>query len=209
MFFGNSILSIAATMLAVLFAITCHETAHGLVAYRLGDPTAKNAGRLTLNPLAHLDPIGALLMLVAGFGWAKPVPVNPFYFKGDRLKGMMLVSIAGPAVNLILSFVAYFILVAGQGFTAIPFLRLFLSYCVSLNASLAVFNLIPIPPLDGSKILAGFLPKQAAYKYLTVVEQYGFLILLVLVMTNVTDFVLRPAVNGILNLYLMILNLIF
>lgn len=209
MFFGNSITSIAATLLAVLVAITFHETAHGFVAYRLGDPTAKNAGRLTLNPVAHLDPIGALLMLVAGFGWAKPVPVNPFYFQGDRTKGMMLVSVAGPAVNLILSFVAYFVLVAGQGFTQIPFLRLFLSYCVSLNASLAVFNLIPIPPLDGSKILAGFLPKQAAYKYLTVVEQYGFLILLVLIMTNVTDFILGPAVNGILTLYLTILNLIF
>ena len=95
MFIGNSITSMVATLLAVLLAITCHETAHGYVAYRLGDPTAKNQGRLTLNPLAHLDLVGTLMMLIAGFGWAKPVPVNPFYFKGDRTKGMMLVSIAG------------------------------------------------------------------------------------------------------------------
>ena len=105
MFFGSSITTMVATLLAVLLAITFHETAHGFVAYKLGDPTAKNQGRLTLNPLAHLDPVGALLMFVAGFGWAKPVPVNPFYFNGDRTKGMMLVSVAGPVTNLVLSFI--------------------------------------------------------------------------------------------------------
>ena len=120
MFFGNSLTSMVATLLAVLMAITFHETAHGYVAYRLGDPTAKNQGRLTLNPIAHLDLIGALMMFVFGFGWAKPVPVNPFYFEGDRTKGMMLVSVAGPLTNLIISFAAYFIYVAGSGFAGIP-----------------------------------------------------------------------------------------
>ena len=133
MFFGNSLTSMVATLLAVLMAITFHETAHGYIAYRLGDPTAKNQGRLTLNPIAHLDPIGALMMFVFGFGWAKPVPVNPFYFEGDRTKGMMLVSVAGPLTNLIISFAAYFIYVAGSGFAAIPFLSIFLSTTVTLS----------------------------------------------------------------------------
>ena len=209
MFIGNSITSMVATLLAVLLAITCHETAHGYVAYRLGDPTAKNQGRLTLNPLAHLDLVGTLMMLIAGFGWAKPVPVNPFYFKGDRTKGMMLVSIAGPLTNLVLCFLAYFIYVAGNGFGQIPFLSAFLWQFLTLNVYLAVFNLIPIPPLDGSKILAGFLPKSTAYKYLNTVEQYGFLILMVLIIFNITDWILVPIVNGIMFIFTMILQLIF
>ena len=209
MFFGGSITSMLATLLAVLVAITFHETAHGYVAYSLGDTTAKDQGRLTLNPLAHLDPIGALLMFIAGFGWAKPVPVNPFYFKGDRTRGMMLVSIAGPLTNLALSFLAYFVYVAGSGFYSIPFLSIFLRSMVTLNIYLAIFNLIPIPPLDGSKILAGFLPKATAYKYLNTVEQYGFLILMVLIIFNVTDMILVPIANAVLNLFSQILFLIF
>lgn len=209
MFFGNSLTSMVATLLAVLMAITFHETAHGYVAYRLGDPTAKNQGRLTLNPIAHLDLIGALMMFVFGFGWAKPVPVNPFYFEGDRTKGMMLVSVAGPLTNLIISFAAYFIYVAGSGFAAIPFLSIFLSTTVTLNIYLAVFNLIPIPPLDGSKILAGLLPKATAYKFLNTVEQYGFLILMLLIFFNITDMIMVPVANVILNFFTFILQLIF
>ena len=209
MFFGNSLTSMVATLLAVLMAITFHETAHGYVAYRLGDPTAKNQGRLTLNPIAHLDLIGALMMFVFGFGWAKPVPVNPFYFEGDRTKGMMLVSVAGPLTNLIISFAAYFIYVAGSGFAAIPFLSIFLSTTVTLNIYLAVFNLIPIPPLDGSKILAGLLPKATAYKFLNTVEQYGFLILMLLIFFNITDMIMVPVANVILSFFTFILQLIF
>lgn len=209
MFFGNSLTSMVATLLAVLMAITFHETAHGYIAYRLGDPTAKNQGRLTLNPIAHLDPIGALMMFVFGFGWAKPVPVNPFYFEGDRTKGMMLVSVAGPLTNLIISFAAYFIYVAGSGFAAIPFLSIFLSTTVTLNIYLAVFNLIPIPPLDGSKILAGLLPKATAYKFLNTVEQYGFLILMLLIFFNITDMLMVPVANVILSFFTFILQLIF
>ena len=209
MFFGSSITSIIATLLAVLLAITFHETAHGFVAYKLGDPTAKNQGRLTLNPLAHLDPVGALMMFIAGFGWAKPVPVNPFFFNGDRTKGMMLVSVAGPVTNLVLSFVAYFIYAAGGGFVTVPFLNVFLTQMIVLNIYLAIFNLIPVPPLDGSKILAGFLPRAAAYKYLTTVEQYGFIILLVLIVCNITDMILVPIAKFVLNLFSMILFAIF
>ena len=209
MFFGSSITSIIATLLAVLLAITFHETAHGFVAYKLGDPTAKNQGRLTLNPLAHLDPVGALMMFIAGFGWANPVPVNPFFFNGDRTKGMMLVSVAGPVTNLLLSFIAYFIYAAGGGFVTVPFLNVFLTQMIVLNIYLAIFNLIPVPPLDGSKILAGFLPRAAAYKYLTTVEQYGFIILLVLIVFNITDMILVPIANFVLNLFSMILFAIF
>ena len=209
MFFGSSITSMAATLLAVLLAITLHELAHGYVAYCLGDNTAKAAGRLTLNPLAHLDPIGALMMLIAGFGWAKPVPVNPFFFKGNRTTGMMLVSLAGPLVNLIVAYIAYAVYVAGQGFYTVPFMNQFLNYCIILNAFLAVFNLIPIPPLDGSKILAGFLPKQTAFKFLTTMERYGFVILMVLILFNITDMIIQPIAYGILNFYGWMLNLIF
>lgn len=209
MFFGSSITSMTATLLAVLLAITLHELAHGYVAYCLGDNTAKAAGRLTLNPLAHLDPIGALMMLIAGFGWAKPVPINPFFFKGNRTTGMMLVSLAGPLVNLIVAYIAYAVYVAGQGFYTVPFLNQFLNYCIILNVFLAVFNLIPIPPLDGSKILAGFLPKQTAFKFLTTMERYGFVILMVLILFNITDMIIQPIAYGILNFYGWMLNLIF
>lgn len=209
MFFGSSITSMAATLLAVLLAITLHELAHGYVAYCLGDNTAKAAGRLTLNPLAHLDPIGALMMFIAGFGWAKPVPVNPFFFKGNRTTGMMLVSLAGPLVNLIVAYIAYAVYVAGQGFYTVPFMNQFLNYCIILNVFLAVFNLIPIPPLDGSKILAGFLPKQTAFKFLTTMERYGFVILMVLILFNITDMIIQPIAYGILNFYGWMLNLIF
>lgn len=209
MFSGSSLTSMAATLLAILLAITFHETAHGYVAYRLGDPTAKNQGRLTLNPVAHLDPVGALMMFVAGFGWAKPVPVNPFYFNGDRTKGLMLVSVAGPVTNLLLSFASYFIYVAGKGFGTVPFVNVFLTQMILLNIYLAIFNLIPVPPLDGSKILAGFLPKAMAYKYLTTVEKYGFVILLILIVFNITDMILVPVANIVLNAMELILFAIF
>ncbi|MBR6755896.1 MAG: site-2 protease family protein [Peptococcaceae bacterium] len=207
-FNNNSLAGLVALLLAVLTAITCHEVAHGYMAYRLGDPTAKNQGRLTLNPIKHLDPIGALLMLVAGFGWAKPVPVNPFYFEGDRNKGMMLVSVAGPVVNLIISFLCIVIYNLGHGFGQLEVVHLFLLYSITLNVYLAVFNLIPIPPLDGSKILAGFLPKAKAYQYLTTMEKYGFLILMVLILFNITDIFMVPIANVILNIFIAIASIL-
>ena len=209
MFFGSSVTSMAATALSVLLAITLHELAHGYVAYCLGDNTAKAAGRLTLNPLAHLDPIGALMMLIAGFGWAKPVPINPFFFKGNRNRGIMLVSFAGPLTNLIVAYIAYVIYVAGHGFYQVPFLNQFLNYCIVLNVYFAVFNMIPIPPLDGSKILAGFLPRQTAYKFLNTMEQYGFVLLLILIVFDITDYILVPAASGILSAYGWLINLFF
>lgn len=202
MFFGGSFFTMISGVIVVLMSLTVHEVSHGYAAYKLGDPTAKNEGRLSFNPLKHLDPIGALLLFIFGFGWAKPVPVNPYYFNGDRQKGMMLVSFAGPASNLVLAFVLLAIYMAGHlGYTVAGQV---LMMAVTLNIYLAIFNLIPIPPLDGSKILAGLLPQQAAYKFLTTVEQYGFLILMVLIIFNITDLILVPIANVVLRAMLFV-----
>ena len=165
---------------AILFAITIHEYAHGYIAYKLGDPTAKSLGRLTLNPLHHLDPIGALLMLLVGFGWAKPVPVNPRYFKKPR-KGMALVSVAGPLANIITAVISALLYsvslllfnwllnhsaVSEFAFNCMQYWLIFLQIFHVLNLSFALFNLIPLPPLDGSKIISLILPRKFYYKLL-------------------------------------------
>ena len=156
---------------AVLLSLTLHECAHGWVAYRLGDPTARDLGRLTLNPIRHLDPIGALSLLFFRIGWAKPVPINPRNFKRPRL-GMALTAAAGPITNLLIAFVSAFILLlidrgARNVVTSSP-LFLFLFYLFQffyllhlMNLALSLFNLLPLPPLDGSRILSLVLPKRA------------------------------------------------
>jgi Zn-dependent protease len=149
----------------ILLALTIHEVAHGWVAYKFGDPTAKMAGRLTLNPLPHLDVIGTILLFIAHIGWAKPVPVNPAYFKNPK-RDLVWVSLAGPASNLLLAFgfglifrlIPHGTIMFSTGYSNM--LIIMLIYAVVINLVLAVFNLIPIPPLDGSKILAGFLPRE-------------------------------------------------
>jgi len=185
------------TIPAVLIALTFHEYAHGLIAYRLGDPTAKMQGRLTLNPISHLDPVGTLLLIFANFGWAKPVPVNPMYFQGDRVRGMMIVSLAGPFTNFLLAYLgALFIGFMQRGW--LPNHQLaasFLLTFVYINLVLAVFNLIPVPPLDGSKILAGFVSRQTAMK-IYAMEQYGPILLLLLIVTGITSKVIWPLVSG-------------
>jgi len=146
-----------------------------MVAYRFGDSTAKEQGRLSLNPIKHLDPIGTIMLILAGFGWAKPVPVNPYRFK-EPVKHMMLVGLAGPAAN----FLAAFFLARLFIFQPTGYLEDLLGVTVLINVALGVFNLIPIPPLDGSKIVPYFLPRnlqQSWYRF----EQYGFVILLLLV----------------------------
>jgi Zn-dependent protease len=171
---------------AVLIALTFHEYAHGWMALRLGDHTARLAGRLTLNPIRHLDPIGTLLLFVVGFGWAKPVPVNPLNFRGDMKQGMMVVSLAGPGANLVLAFAGAVILGVVMGIHGMAGLESplgsVLQAVVLVNLILAFFNLLPIPPLDGSKILAGLLPGRQTWLYS--LEQYGIIILLVLVFTG-------------------------
>ena len=148
---------------AVLLSLSFHEFSHGYVAFKLGDPTAKQAGRLTLNPLAHIDPLGTLCMLIFRFGWAKPVPVNVMYFK-DRKKGMAITAAAGPISNLLLAFLCLLLFVpvlVYAGWTAVgSYAANFLYIMVMINVGLAVFNLLPFSPLDGSKILYAVLPNK-------------------------------------------------
>lgn len=174
--------------LAALIALTVHEFSHGYAAYRLGDPTAKNYGRLSLNPLKHLDPFGALCMIFFHFGWAKPVPINPRYFKNPK-KGFAITALAGPLSNLILSLLsalAYLLLLNafdGVGFEseftyklAVNFL-LFV-YCMhTVNLGLAIFNLIPIPPLDGSRILNIILPPKTYFGIMRYERQIYFVLI--------------------------------
>lgn len=165
------LMTAVASAVIIFTALPIHEVAHGYVAYRLGDPTARNMGRLDLNPMKHFDPIGTTLLLLFGYGWAKPVPVNPYYF-GDAKKqknGMALTALAGPASNVLfatLCYVFWKILkfhLPTSSFTII--LASILMIMIQINISLATFNLLPVPPLDGSKIIGIFLPLETYYKY--------------------------------------------
>ncbi len=184
------------TIPAILLAITFHEVAHGWIADKLGDPTARLAGRLTLNPLSHLDPIGALMFILVKFGWAKPVPVNPHNLRRP-LRDMVWVAAAGPAANFLLAALSLLVFRWTAGvdlpFVTAPVREICrLSYILNLN--LAAFNLIPIPPLDGSQILKGFLPRGALLSYERL-EPYGFIILVLFLMSGVSGVVLGPLVD--------------
>ena len=175
---------IAASMLCIMF----HEVSHGVVALKLGDPTARDAGRLTFNPIKHVDIWGLLMMAIFRVGWAKPVPVDMRNFKNPKA-GMALTALAGPVSNLLFGFLAlcgyYFCLRYGQGEAAV-YLGLFLQDLAVINCGLAVFNVIPISPLDGSKVLFAFLP-QRAYSWLMRYERYGMLLLILLVVLGCLD----------------------
>ncbi|HHU54134.1 MAG TPA: site-2 protease family protein [Clostridiaceae bacterium] len=184
-------------MLVLTLSLSTHEYAHAKTAYRLGDDTAERMGRLTLNPIKHLDPLGALAFIVAGFGWARPVPVNPVKFDRKKVKtmraGMMRVALAGPVSNLFIAFIANlfyqilkFVLIALKvtanrgvaGVIEILFLILVTFY--ASNISLALFNMLPIPPLDGSRVLGGFLSDRAYQRYMSL-QQYSMIILFVII----------------------------
>lgn len=211
---------------ALLFAVIMHELAHGAAAYTLGDDTAKKEGRLTLNPVPHIDPLGSLLlpgllMLVGSpflFGWAKPVPVNPYNFKRLKFRtGNALVSSAGPAVNIILAVVfsllyslstnqdilTWIASVLGLGFVesvVVP-LAIFFKYSVLINLVLAIFNLLPIPPLDGGHILLSLLPARI-YEKITPYEVYGFFILILLLFSGAIGFIIKPIYTFFLSILL-------
>lgn len=182
---------------AILFAISIHEFAHGAMAYGLGDPTPKYQGRLTLNPLAHLDPLGAIMLLVFRFGWAKPVQVNPLYFK-DRRKGMMLVAFAGPLANITSAFIFYQIYQIVPpllpNLTSASIVAIFLEINIAINISLAAFNLLPFPPLDGSKILGGFLPLKYRLSFERL-AQFSPVVLILLLWSGIFQKILSPVVN--------------
>lgn len=168
----------------LLYSIIIHELAHGWVAYRMGDPTAKYAGRLTLNPIKHLDPMGTAMLFIFGFGWAKPVPVNFQYLPNTRL-GLILVSSAGIIANMVFAFLAVLFL---RLLSPLPSgsIDQFLYYLAQINIMLASFNLIPIPPLDGSKILMGFMPERLQYT-LSRLEPFGFFIIIGLLYLGALD----------------------
>ena len=189
----------------LLFALTVHELAHGWVAFRLGDPTAKLAGRLTMNPLKHLDPLGVLAFVIMKIGWAKPVPVDPRYFRNPQ-KDMLLVALAGPGANVLLALASALL---ARVLVSVPVLPLFvlqplvgmLVASVWINIMLAVFNIIPIPPLDGSKVLMGVLPPEAARSFARI-EPFGFFILLALFYTGVIGGLILPIIRFANNLLL-------
>ncbi len=210
-----SMRKVSIALVPMLLGMVCHEVAHGWAAYRQGDPTAKNLGRLTLNPLPHIDPTGTLVFILTALtspfviGWAKPVPVNPRYFRDPR-KGMMLVSLAGPLTNFLLAILfglGYRLvaesIVSGGAISSVPSVHngtqeFLLSMCgmgVWINLTLCWFNLMPIPPLDGSKIAAGLMSPQMARTYLQV-ERYGLVIVMLLLASGLLGKVVWPLVDG-------------
>jgi len=196
---------------AFLVAVTVHELAHGLVADHLGDHTARARGRLTLNPMPHIDPLGAVAFLVAGFGWAKPVPVNANNL-GHPRRDMALIAAAGPISNFVVAFLGLVCFVLVQQGVRAPFLAVPLAEILRatfrFNLALAIFNLIPLPPLDGGHFLPFFLPR-ASWTQLRWLEQYGPFILLLLVMTGGTRFLVVPVFNLISGVYAGIVRQIF
>lgn len=186
-FLMQELLSLLVSVPGLLLCLSLHEAAHGYTAYRLGDPTAKNAGRLTLDPLKHLDPVGTICLLFFHVGWAKPVPVNTRYFKNPR-RDTALVSLAGPVSNFLLAAVLLFVrqFLIFSSVMPVYVLGLMVHYAAIMSIGLGVFNLIPVPPLDGSKILFAFLPWQQAAKYAKY-EQYIQFGLLVLLFVGVLD----------------------
>ncbi|WP_077532288.1 site-2 protease family protein [Massiliimalia massiliensis] len=189
-------ITVAIRILVVLTALPLHECAHGFIAYKLGDPTAKNMGRLTLNPFKHFDLFGTMMLLLTGFGFAKPVPINPAYFK-NRKSGMALSALAGPMSNLLFAFV---LLLVGKGAlyfipmneTAFMVVRMIVSVMITTNIGLAIFNMIPIPPLDGSKVLAFFLSDRTNYRLMAWEGRYQMFLIFGLFILLSTGVLSRP-----------------
>ncbi|MBP2242539.1 Zn-dependent protease [Cytobacillus eiseniae] len=199
-FLAFSLKEIPYVAITLMIAFTIHEFAHAYVAYKFGDSTAQKQGRLTLNPIHHLDPIGTILIFIAGFGWARPVPVNRYFFKNPRLAGI-LVSIAGPISNLLLAILGFIIWYAmlGMGVAeGLPmFVPEFFNIFIPLNLMLFVFNLLPFPPLDGFRIIEDLVPAHVRPK-LTQFEAYGSVIFLILVITPLDQYTIQPIFRTIL-----------
>ena len=193
------LLNIVLSVVPALLCITFHEVSHGWVAYRLGDPTAKDAGRLTLNPLKHIDMMGLLMMVVFKFGWAKPVPVNMMRFRNPK-RGMALTALAGPASNVLLALVFLFLYgLLYRALYSVQFLLDMIWLTAYISLALAIFNIIPVSPLDGSKVLFALLSDRA-YDKLMRYERYGMGLLMLLLITGLIDTPLGAMRDGLLQL---------
>lgn len=207
------LISLCARLFVIFCVLPIHEFAHAFVAYKLGDQTARLSGRLSINPLAHIDPFGALLLIVAGFGYAKPVPVNPRNFKNPK-GGMALTAAAGPVSNLIMSLIFTVAYCAVVRFTAVDSetfpkaIAYFLLYCSQINISLAVFNLIPVPPLDGSRILRLIVPNRIYYNFERY-ERYIVFAVMILVLLGALDAPMGIATKFFQNIFIALGRAIF
>lgn len=218
--FSQILINLLISIPAAVIAITFHELSHGIMAYWLGDPTAKYMGRLTANPAAHFDLLGTLCMILVGFGWAKPVPFDPRYFKRKKLD-TALVALAGPLMNLLIAFLAFIIWFSGMLFagssqpegavgTIVSIALQMVQMIYIFNLSLMLFNLVPIPPLDGSKVLFSFLPARA-FNFILQYERYGGIILLIVLFLGLLDWPLNWLLNlintGFFNLAYAVIGL--
>ncbi|MEF9951839.1 MAG: site-2 protease family protein [Clostridium sp.] len=195
------------TGIVVIIALTFHEFAHGLASYAQGDNTAKYEGRLTLNPFAHIDIAGLLMLLIVKFGWAKPVPINSYYYKNQR-RGIIITSFAGPFANILLAFVSYLIysLLIANGFILSEGIFTFFSFMVIININFAVFNLLPIPPLDGSKIFAEIFGGKVA-ELIYKIDNKGMLILFIILLFPPTSALLSSCTKAIMGGMEFIINI--
>ena len=201
---GLSIINFLFSGIAVIICLVLHELGHGFVSYLLGDETPKKEGRLTLNPLAHLDLMGTIMLLFFHFGWAKPVSIRSDNYKHQKL-GVVLTALAGPLVNFLIALIGLFLL--NISMIEGTYLSLLLSYIVTISVSLGVFNLIPIPPLDGSKVLYAILPSDLYFKYMRY-EQYGMIILIICLVTGILNAPLTIGVSVVYSVLGSIVGLI-
>lgn len=206
--FGSFLMNMIAGLPGIIIAMVIHEYAHARVAVALGDFTPRMMGRLTLNPTAHLDPIGLLMLLVAHFGWAKPVQINPYNFENPR-RDDILVSVAGPAANLITAFVTMLVIVfmAKLDLPMSDGMYLVFNFIMIININFAIFNMLPIPPLDGSHILKQLLPYDLAQKY-EELERYSMIFLIIILMTPILGYVFVPLQRLVLGFFNFIAGLI-
>ena len=213
----DKLLGLIISIPALLIAITFHEFAHAWTAVKLGDDTPRNQGRLSLNPLAHLDPVGCFLLLFAGFGWGKPVEVNPRNYNRTMSmeKADAIVSVAGPVMNFLLAIVFTLIYCAVYKYNAIFFttnygeiLKIFLVTTISMNIGLGVFNLLPLPPLDGSKVIMPFLPPKAK-RFFVEKEQIFYIIFIVIWISGIASYIISPALSFVSTMILKLGMLIF
>ncbi|MBR4903129.1 MAG: site-2 protease family protein [Selenomonadaceae bacterium] len=206
--FGGFLMNLIAGLPGIVIAMVIHEYSHARVAYALGDYTPRLQGRLTLNPAAHVDPIGLLMLFIVHFGWAKPVQINPMNFSNPR-RDDILVSLAGPASNLIVSFVALIVLVllAKMDFPLSEGLLVVFNLIIVYNINFAIFNMLPIPPLDGSHILRNLLPYELARRY-EQLERYSFIFLLIIIATPILSYVFVPLQRFIFGIFKSIVGIL-